>query len=223
MPLPHRRTSASSIPPPSRFTPLELFQQHVEKWKDCTACELHKTRNSVVFARGQVPCDVLCCAEAPGESENIIGLPLVGPAGQLFDAIMAAALPSDMPRCYCNMVCCIPYDETGSKPAGQDHGPPVESIEACGGRLIEFIGICKPKLIVCVGKVSEEWLDVKWTKSVMFQLAPEWIKKIPQVAILHPAYLLRQNEASRVLLINRTIIQVRQAVREYIIEKGVEP
>ena len=38
---------------------LTPWQAHVDGWKDCTRCGLHRTRSSVVLARGSVPCDVV--------------------------------------------------------------------------------------------------------------------------------------------------------------------
>jgi DNA polymerase len=39
-----------------------------------------------------VPCDVLFIGEAPGESEDAIGIPFIGPAGHLLGRIIDEAL-----------------------------------------------------------------------------------------------------------------------------------
>ena len=72
------------------------FQQHREKWRDCQSCLLNKCRNRVVMARGKLPSPILFIGEAPGESENVVGLPFVGPAGRLLD-YPSVILPGDIP------------------------------------------------------------------------------------------------------------------------------
>ena len=49
------------------MTTSSRFALHVDRWRACTACDLHKGRRKVVLARGTVPCDVLLVGEAPGE------------------------------------------------------------------------------------------------------------------------------------------------------------
>jgi uracil-DNA glycosylase len=68
------------------------FQLHVNRWGDCQQCELHRVRHKVVLARGRVPCDVLFIGEAPGASEDVLGLPFVGPAGHMLDYIIERSI-----------------------------------------------------------------------------------------------------------------------------------
>ena len=53
----------------------------------CRKCALHKTRTNVVFGHGPVPCDLMFIGEAPGEQEDLQGLPFIGRAGQLLTKI----------------------------------------------------------------------------------------------------------------------------------------
>lgn len=190
--------------------------QFVERWKDCTACHLCEGRQRVVLARGSIPCDVLFIGEGPGESEDSLGAPFVGPAGQLLDRIVnRAGLPSkhvDLPNntwrlltwAFTNLVCCIPRDEDGGKATEPDD----EAIDACSVRLVEFVELASPKLIVCVGKLAKDWLDPGWKHSIQLH------RKIPLVDILHPAAILRANVAQQGLMIQRCVVQLRNAVEE---------
>ena len=72
------------------------YSLFVEKWKDCRDCYLCETRNRIVFARGTIPADVLFLGEAPGESENVTGVPFDGPAGNLLDAIIGRSVPKEV-------------------------------------------------------------------------------------------------------------------------------
>jgi DNA polymerase len=186
-----------------------LFSQHVNKWKNCRLCPLCETRQKTVFARGDIPCHVLFIGEAPGESENVIGLPFVGPAGMLLDSIISEALmlttivdASKVKMAMGNLLCCIPRDEEG----GKVEAPPERSVIACRPRLKEFVEIADPRLIVCVGSEARDWLDEKRTDHIRFH------REIPAIDILHPAYILRSNIARRSMMIRRSVIILSQAI-----------
>ena len=194
---------------------LSLYQQHVRDWKDCTRCELHETRQKVVLCRGSVPCDVLFVGEAPGESENVIGQPFVGPAGKLLDEIVKRAWQgiTNISWAMTNLVACIPRDmDEGGKTAEPD----VDSVQACAPRLQEFVIISKPRLIVCVGSVSRDWLDSKYKGNIRLE---DDRGLIQQVDIAHPAYILRLNVAQRGLAMQRCVVTIRNAIEDYCLQE----
>lgn len=158
------------------------YQRHVAAWKDCTRCTLSHARQRVVFARGQVPADVVFLGEAPGSSEDALGIPFRGPAGHLLDGIAASAFgPVQDDRqadgrdplrwCFYNLVGCIPVDDEGAKGSPE---PP--EIKACRPRLEEFLAIARPKLVVLVGALAEKHAG--------------WLTGVKTVAIRHPAWIL---------------------------------
>jgi uracil-DNA glycosylase len=71
--------------------PLTLLDAHKERWKDGCGAEIC-SRSRRVFSRGKIPCHVLLIGEAPGESENVLGVPFIGPAGKLLDRIVKEAI-----------------------------------------------------------------------------------------------------------------------------------
>lgn len=195
------------------------FQLHKQRWEHCTDCPLCEGRQNVVLFRGSVPCDVLFVGEAPGQSEDVIGTPFVGPAGHLLDQIVEQALsqagheqdtgaprpdggwystwePADLRIGYTNLIACIPLDETGSKV----HEPPEQSIKACRTRLEEQIDLCKPKLVVCVGKLAKKYLPPYWEG--------------PTVEIIHPAAILRAEVAQQTLLVRQAVVTLADAFGE---------
>lgn len=107
--------------------------------------------------------------------------------------------------CLTNLVCCIPRDEDGGK-AGQ---PPVEAIQACAPRLVEFVGIVNPRLIVRVGKMASQWIE---TGRGSIRLN----RKVPVVDIPHPAGILRANISQQELFIQRSIVILQQAVEDHL-------
>ena len=180
------------------------FQSHVERWKDCRACGLCERRTRVVIARGMVPCDVLFVGEGPGRSEDVLGKPFCAPAGHLLDKIIERALPAGVTFALANLVCCLPVDDDGDK-MGE---PPPESIEACAERLNEFVEICGPRLIVCVGELAKSWIfpSKKGQKGILKGYDGA------MAAITHPAAILRANVAQRSLLVQRCVVALANAV-----------
>lgn len=183
------------------------FQRHLHRWSDCRACDLCEGRRRVVIARGSVPCDVLFVGEAPGESEDVLGRPFCGPAGQLLDRIISdafAAWPKSVADvgvirysyALTNIVACIPREDDGGKAAEPDPA----AIRACAERLQEFVAICRPKLIVRVGALATKWCKPPSGCSVC--------------DIVHPAAILRANIAHQGLMVQRATVILTNALEE---------
>ena len=191
--------------PPSTKTnlpQLSPYQQHFNKWKDCTDCKLFETRKRVVLYKGKVPCDILFIGEAPGVSEDCIGLPFEGPAGQLLDSIISRAIPEKYRLCFGNMLGCIPVDSQGKKAVEPDDA----DLEACSPRVSEIISITSPKFIVAVGKIPGDWLTPGYRHSV------KRCASIPFQVIVHPAAILRSNITAKGLLIQRNVSLLEDVV-----------
>lgn len=206
--------------------PLTVYQQHKEFWKDCTNCELHKTRTKVVIAKGKIPCHVLFVGEAPGKSEDHIGAPFIGPAGDLLAHILHESIDQYgrtevnengddfwepyLRYAFTNLICCVPVDDEGNKQGA----PPKPSIEACSPRLIEFIEICQPRLIICVGSIPRDWFDQDAKKSP-FKFSNMNIQHEPDLAhIRHPSAILKGDISQRNVQIQEAIVDVSEACED---------
>ena len=200
---------------------LSLFASHVERWKNgCGSDQCDPKKKKVVLARGSLPCDVLFVGEAPGESENVLGVPFAGPAGRLLDQIIQASLGGvettypdsthdtrPLRVAFTNVVCCIPRDP--ENPLEKWTEPEDEQIESCRDRLEEFIGkVAKPRLVVMVGKVAEHWLTQGYKHSIKI---PETCKT---VAITHPAAILRAPTVQRDFAVQRCVVTLSNAVED---------
>lgn len=192
------------------------YQLHREKWADGCGNGICSRARKRVFARGSIPCDILLVGEGPGESENIIGKPFVGPAGHLLNDMLARSLDGlmwpgvfdenggDVPLTYAitNVVCCLPTEEDGSK-KGE---PTEEETEQCFPRLLELIRMCRPSAIVRVGRVSARFLNQD-------RLAPvDWIPSGGRILfrdIIHPGAILKGVYAGRSLAINKNIVALQ--------------
>ena len=149
---------------------------------ECEKCELCKTRTNCVFGVGNPNADILFVGEAPGEQEDLSGIPFVGRAGQLLDKFLFA-VDIDREDVYiANILKCRP-------PKNRDPLP--EEEDACIGYLREQVALINPKVIVCLGRISAMRLikpDFKITKE-----HGQWFKKgnYLMTAVYHPAALLR--------------------------------
>jgi uracil-DNA glycosylase family 4 len=215
-----------------------LFQLHCDRWKrGCGAKECGGSDGlghgvKVCLARGQIPCDVLFIGEAPGENENAAGFPFVGPAGRLLDRIVERALPPGARAAYGNIVGCLPREEGG----GKLREPSAEQVLTCSDRLREFVEVCDPGLVVCVGKTAFTWLDPLHKPTVkLHRVCPVCFRRplpagrfsrcpnghggdepvdLPRLRVDHPAFILRANVAQQGLLIQHCIVKIRDAGEE---------
>lgn len=196
---------------PARTTlpTLSPWRAFVARWKDCRDCGLCEVRKNVVLARGQVPCDVLFVGEAPGESEDVIGQPFVGPAGRLLDDIISRALGGPgtawhgLRLAFTNLVCCIPrYDDEVRKAVEPD----CNDVIACQPRLREFITVCEPRMVVAVGSLAAKWLRLRREYGIA--------DSVGIIEIVHPAAILRANIAQQGLAAQRCVVQLRAAIEQ---------
>lgn len=178
------------------------FQLHVLEWKDCTRCSLHETRTRVCLYRGEtVRCDVLFVGEAPGVSEDVLGRPFVGPAGELLDRIVRRAVPDGWRVGYTNLVGCMPVVD------GDKRDPDDESVRACAPRLVDLVSICRPKLVVCVGKLAKTWLNTPMSRDAIRMPIP-----VRFVDVVHPAAILRASFADQGMMVQRAVVAIADAV-----------
>lgn len=178
---------------------MSAWTEHVDRWQDCDKCPLCRQRDRICLARGTVPCDVLFIGEAPGSSEDALGLPFKGPAGGLLDAMIASALSGPLQQevrfAMTNLVACFPAE---AKARG-DNEPEESEILACRPRLVEFVNVVQPRLIVCVGSLATQYVDHEDT--------------VKCVDIVHPAHILaHMPRAKKQMAIQKTIVVIRGAV-----------
>lgn len=213
---------------------ISLYQQHVQRWTNCTRCPLAACRQihngQVVLGRGTIPAEVCFIGEAPGESEDMLGVPFVGPAGRLLDQIIEQAFApgqvlgtegpdyNSITYAITNLVSCIPRDEEGLKTSAPDD----EAVIACKPRLVEFIRMCNPRLIIAVGSLARDWLSPGYKRSLQFHRplstedhpSPD-PKAIRSIDILHPSFILSKMPiAQRGNAVKRSIVVIKKALEE---------
>jgi DNA polymerase len=170
------------------------FEQKREAMKTlffegCLKCQLSQTRNKMVFGSGNVDAPVLIIGEAPGEEENIQGLPFVGDAGQLLTQMLAAVQIDRAKDVFVtNVLKCHP--PSGETPANAD-------IATCLPILKKQIDIIQPKAILLLGRIAAH--AVLGTSESIANLRSQILKynAIPCMVIYHPAALLKNASYKR--------------------------
>lgn len=176
--------------------------------ESCTACELHKTRTNCVFGAGSQNARVMFIGEAPGEQEDLRGAPFVGAAGKLLDSFFEAVGITRQEIYIANILKCRPPRNRDPLPAEQ---------EACIEYLYNQIKLIKPKIIVCLGRISAQKLirpELKITAD-----HGKWYRKGPYLmtAVYHPALLLRDPNRKKEMYLD--LLEVKRRLDEVAIEK----
>jgi uracil-DNA glycosylase family 4 len=142
----------------------------------------------------------------------VIGSPFVGPAGKLFDHIASESL-GVISFAVTNLVACYPRE---AKRQGTNE-PPKEAIKACKERLKEFASLCRPQLVVLVGKLAQRSIpgESNFRNDNLPKGAP-WVPEgefLKFAEIYHPASILRvEDEMAKSLAVKRCVATISSAV-----------
>ena len=150
----------------------------------CRACTLADTRKNVVFGVGRPDAEVMFIGEAPGANEDIQGEPFVGRGGKLLDEMLAMIGLHRKDVYITNSVKCRP-------PENRD--PLNTEKDACRGYLSRQLALMRPKIIVCLGRISA--MEIIKEDFKITQEHGQFFEKdgIQMMALYHPAALLRDS------------------------------
>ena len=123
---------------------------------DCKACDLWKRGTQTVFGEGPRRAQVLFVGEQPGNEEDLIGKPFVGPAGRLLDDALAEAGIDRAQTYVTNVVKHFKWEPRGKRRIHKK--PNAREIAACRPWLEAEITLVKPKVIVCLGATAAQAL-----------------------------------------------------------------
>ncbi len=161
-----------------------------KKSESCKACELHKTRNNIVFADGNPETSkIVLVGEAPGENEDLQGIPFVGRAGKLLDEfLLNVGIDRQRDLYVINTVKCRPP---------KNRVPTDAEKASCRGFLESQIKIIEPKLILLCGATAlKSFMKTKEPiskiRGEIFQIEVNGVK-YSAMPIFHPSYLLRNH------------------------------
>lgn len=149
----------------------------------CYQCGLYATRRGIVIGKGSVPADILFIGEAPGKSEDVLGVPFVGASGKLLDELLEEARKlavvnnnietRNVSYYVTNTVLCRPTDSKG----GDNREPLPVEVAACAHNIMNIYKCISPKIVIFVGKVAQKYYKKEFTVNA---------------SIMHPSFILRQ-------------------------------
>jgi len=99
-----------------------------------------------VVGYGQLPSDIMAVGIAPGRAEMKDKKPFVGPSGKNLDGLLKFVGYKREEVFTTNLYC------------QWNDAPTEEEIMGCFPRFAEEVALCKPKIIVCMGKIVTEFL-----------------------------------------------------------------
>lgn len=148
----------------------------------CTLCPLHREARNPVPGEGNPEAGLVCVGEAPGETEDQLGRPFVGRAGQLLDKILNAIKLSREEVFICNVL--------KHRPPG-NRNPMPDEVQACTPYLLRQIELIRPRVIVAFGTFAAQTLLN--TRDGIGKLRGQVHRYhgVPLVVTYHPAALLR--------------------------------
>lgn len=155
----------------------------------CKKCDLCRDRRHTVPGEGNPTARIMFIGEAPGQDEDRLGRPFVGPAGKLLDAIIEKGMKRERAEVYiCNIVKCRPPKNRNPLPA---------EINACTPYLEQQIDAVRPAVICALGKVAAHWLLDSQAPMSRLRGRTHHFQGIPVIPTYHPSYLLR-NPAAKI-------------------------
>lgn len=149
---------------------------------ECLKCPLGQTRTNFVFGVGNPKADVMFIGEAPGADEDAKGEPFVGRGGQLLNKIIEAVNLKREEVFICNILKCRPPNNRDPLPS---------EMETCTPYLQKQIDLVKPKFIICLGRISAQFLLKTNGSLTSLRGRAHDFQGAKLIVTYHPAALLR--------------------------------
>ena len=173
--------------PDSRTEALGRLEQDVIC---CRRCPLYRTRTRHVFGEGDPAARLVFVGEAPGRDEDLQGRPFVGAAGHLLTKMIEAIGFTREDVYICNVL--------KDRPPGNRTPQPTE-VEACLPFLEQQLAIIRPAVICALGATPAKALMGPSTAITKVRGTVHDYHGIPLIPTFHPAYLLRNPDAKRLV------------------------
>ncbi len=174
--------------------------------RNCTLCDLARTRKNVVFGEGARNPILMLVGEAPGREEDKQGRPFVGRSGELLTKMLRAINLERSEVFITSVIKC--------RPPG-NRTPKKEEIEACLPYLLKQIELLDPRLILCLGSTAAKTLLN--TDGPLSGLRGKFhnFNGRKLLVTYHPAYLLRFGGAKLLNLKRQAWHDLQMLQKEY--------
>lgn len=153
-------------------------------------CNLKKMATNTVFCDGNPSSKVMVIGEAPGNHEDLQGIPFCGDSGKVLDEMFGAINMKRADNFYITNV--IFWRPPGNR------RPTDEELAICRPFVERHIALMKPEVLVLVGATAMSAIlgindPVTGVRGKFMDFSPKFLsKKIKTFTIFHPSYLMRQ-------------------------------
>ncbi len=161
-----------------------------EAAKGCRRCPLWADATQTVFGEGPEHAKVVFVGEQPGDQEDLAGKPFVGPAGQVFNQILAEA-EVDRGQVYVtNAVKHFKFEPRGKR---RIHAKPnAGEVQACRWWIDRELAILKPSLVVALGATAA--LSLLGKTIAVTRMRGQVVERADGLRVfltIHPSFILR--------------------------------
>ncbi|CAM5378743.1 hypothetical protein MAUB1S_06472 [Mycolicibacterium aubagnense] len=180
--------------------------------ESCRRCPLWRDATQTVFGEGPEEASVVFVGEQPGDQEDIAGRPFVGPAGKVFDAVLAEA-DIDRGKTYVtNAVKHFKFEPRGQR---RIHSKPnAGEIQACRWWLDKELKLIRPGLVVALGATAAQSLLGKTVP--ITRLRGQTIEREDGLRVfltIHPSFILRIRDSAEKQAERNRFLRDMQAVK----------
>jgi DNA polymerase len=187
----------------------------------CRKCAIGSERRNNVYGEGDPCARLMVIGEGPGETEDKLGRPFVGRAGELLNKMLGAIGLAREDVYICNIVKCRP---TLSTPSGlRNRAPDPPEIANCRPFLDGQIEMINPAVILALGApAAKSFLGSTFAITKMRGRWYEGPHGIPLMVTFHPAYVLRQT-GGEINAVKRMVWDDLKCVRTKLDEPPPQP
>lgn len=188
----------------------------------CRKCQIGYTRTHPAYGEGDPCARLMLVGEGPGETEDRLGRPFVGKAGELLDRMIAAIGLAREEVYIANTVKCRPVFDDGSRL--RNRAPTPDEMQNCRPYLDEQIDVIRPEIILCLGSPSaKSFLGDKFSITKQRGIWYEGPHGIPLIATFHPAYILRMTGGKEMTEVKKLVWSDLKKVRARLDEPPPAP
>lgn len=162
-------------------------------------CNLKKMATNTVFCDGNSASKVMVIGEAPGNHEDLQGIPFCGDSGKVLDGMFRAI---NMTRENFYITNVIFWRPPGNR------RPTTEELAICRPFVERHIELVNPEVLVLVGATSMSALlgivdPISSIRGKFMDFSPKFLSRtIKTFTVFHPSYLMRQSSKKKLAWID---------------------
>jgi DNA polymerase len=190
------------------------LEQLARSAQQCRGCELYRNATQAVFGEGPPDARIMLVGEQPGDQEDRVGAPFVGPAGRILDQALAEAGIARDDVYVTNAVKHFKFEPRGKRRIHQR--PTARELAACRPWLEEEATRIAPVVLVALGATAARAIfgpSHRLTQQRGTLIPHTWAKSA--ISTYHPSAVLRSSgDSERREQLYREIVEDFGRVRE---------